>query len=129
RSRTCPRACETPTPSPLRQPRTEARSSPARTTPAEHGCACGSEYLLSRGRRALRGSGRAVLAREGEKRISFGAVRQPLIHVPEAEPMIEAACGVPVQDPEIEPAPAALDGDRREPRHEPSADAEFARPF
>ena len=39
------------------------------------------------------------------------------------EPMIESARRVPVEHLKIDPAPAALDRDRGEPRHQPPADA------
>src|SRR5579862_1504185 len=55
------------------------------------------------------------------------AVAQPVADRAEAEPLIEAPRRVPPDDLEIDAAPAALDRDRREARHQPAADAVSAR--
>jgi hypothetical protein len=47
----------------------------------------------------------------------------------EAEPVIEFACRVPIEHVKIDPAPAAFDRDRGEPRHEPPSDAMSTRCF
>src|SRR5437764_11368173 len=44
-----------------------------------------------------------------------------------AEAVIELAGRVPVEDVEIDTTPAAFDGNRRVPRHQPAADALAAR--
>src|SRR5256885_17263509 len=45
------------------------------------------------------------------------------------EPMVELARRIPVEHMEIDAAPAALDGDGSEPRHQPTADPPAARLF
>src|SRR5205814_931943 len=72
---------------------------------------------------ATRSAGLAViLPRQPLERLLIGAVAQPPVDLPHAEPVVELAGRVPVEHVEIDAAPLALDRDPGEPRHQPAAD-------
>src|SRR5205814_773475 len=70
---------------------------------------------------------RLVLLRQLLQRGLVGAVAQPFALMMHPEAVIKLACRVPVEHMKIDAAPAALDRDRGEPRHQALADAFVAR--
>src|SRR5207237_8238398 len=70
---------------------------------------------------------RHVVLREAAEGGFVTAVTEPFPMMLHAEPVIKLARRVPVEHMKIDAAPAALDRDRGEPRHEALADAFSAR--
>src|SRR6185369_10169887 len=68
-----------------------------------------------------------VLRRQAAEDGLVAAVAQPVADMAEAEALVEAPGRVPVEHLEIDAAPAALDRDGGEPRHQTAADPAAAR--
>ncbi len=70
-----------------------------------------------------------IVVGEPAQPLFAGAVAQPRADLRHPEAVVEFARRVPVEHVEIDPSPAALDRDSREPRHQPAADALTSRRF
>src|SRR4051794_11272274 len=73
------------------------------------------------------GAFRFVLAGETAQRGLVAAIAQPVADLSEPDALVKAARRVPVEHLEVDAAPAALDRDRGQPRHQPAADPVPAR--